>query len=84
MVVVWTAVSYATENHVPAGIPRRLHSPLAWSDKATKSCTVVKVVIHYKGRSINQQIEQNVTHITVGRIWERYPLLIYSQPLSLL
>ncbi|ONK80996.1 uncharacterized protein A4U43_C01F24100 [Asparagus officinalis] len=42
MVVAWTAVSYATPNKVPSGVPRRLFSPLPWDPKSVHHWTVAK------------------------------------------
>ncbi|KAH7657221.1 Bicarbonate transporter eukaryotic protein [Dioscorea alata] len=42
MVLVWTAMSYAVPNKVPAGVPRRLLSPLPWESKSLHHWTVAK------------------------------------------
>lgn len=45
MVLVWTAVSYASSGNVPAGIPRRLFSPNPWSPGAYQNWTVIKEML---------------------------------------
>ncbi|KAJ3694186.1 hypothetical protein LUZ60_009666 [Juncus effusus] len=42
MVVVWTGLSYAIPNKVPAGVPRRLFSPLPWESSSLQHWTVSK------------------------------------------
>ncbi|ONK72960.1 uncharacterized protein A4U43_C04F25410, partial [Asparagus officinalis] len=42
MVVAWTAISYATPNNVPSGVPRRLFSPLPWDSKSVHHWAVAK------------------------------------------
>lgn len=42
MVVVWTAMSYATPSKLPSGVPRRLFSPLPWDPKSVKHWSVAK------------------------------------------
>lgn len=44
MVVVWTALSYAVPDRLPAGVPRRLFSPLPWEPSALQHWTVSKVM----------------------------------------
>ncbi|KAJ4752545.1 HCO3- transporter family [Rhynchospora pubera] len=42
MVVVWTALSYAVPDKLPASVPRRLVSPLPWEPSSLRHWTVSK------------------------------------------
>ncbi|KAG5225309.1 boron transporter [Salix suchowensis] len=42
MVLLWTALSYATPNEVPSGVPRRVHVPLLWDAETVYHWTVIK------------------------------------------
>ncbi|KAF3450831.1 hypothetical protein FNV43_RR06920 [Rhamnella rubrinervis] len=42
MVLVWTALSFSVPGEVPAGVPRRLYSPLAWESASLQHWTVIK------------------------------------------
>ena len=42
MVVVWTALSYATPHGIPEGVPRRLYCPDPWETKSLYHWTVMK------------------------------------------
>ncbi|GFY99798.1 HCO3- transporter family [Actinidia rufa] len=42
MVLVWSALSFSVPSKIPAGVPRRLFSPLPWESASLHHWTVVK------------------------------------------